>query len=164
MTYSRIQNYQRVGTVGVSGLLLILFAALYMFTGKYKGTANDFPRIILIAGMLFAVLLIGRELLLEWVDYDFGVESGISEYLKGGDSQYPLADQLKRVGIVGVWTALFFGLAALNFLLAITVCYPGMMYSLGIRNRQVVIWSTLGIDVFVFIVFVWVLGIPLGVF
>lgn len=164
MSYFTIQNYQRIGTVGVSGLFLALFAALYVAAGQYEGTANDFPRIILVAGMLFAVLLVIKELLIEWLDYDFGAESGISEYLKGGDSQYPISDRLKRVGILGVWTALFFGLAALNFLLAITICYPGVVYSLGVRDRRVLIWGTIGIDVFVFVVFVWTLGIPLGVF
>lgn len=159
-----IQNYQRIGTIGVSGLLAVLFAALYAIAGQYRGTADDFPRIILASGILFAILLIARELILKWSDYEFAVKTGISEYLKGGESRYTVSERVKRVGLLGAWTALFFVLAVVNFLLAITICYPGTMYSLGIRNRRVLVLSTIAVDVFVFVVFVWVLGIPLGVF
>lgn len=159
-----IRDFQRVGTIGSSGLLIILFSILYAVSGSYEGTANDFPRIILAAGILFAVLLIIREIVLEWTDYEFGVDSGISEYLRGGESQYSPQKRAKRVGVLAVWTAVFFALATLNFILAITVCYPGMLYSLGIRDRKVLIGGTIVIDIFIFIVFVWALGIPLGVF
>lgn len=164
MTSTTIKNYQRIGTVALSGFLIALFGVLFIIAGQYGGTADDFPRIILGTGMLFAAFLIIRELSLEWTDFEFGVETGISEYLRGGESHYSLAEQAKRVGILVVWTVAFFALASLNFLLAITVYFPGTMYSLGIRNRRVLVGSTVAIDVFVFVVFFWVLGIPLGVF
>lgn len=158
------QNYQRIGTVGFSGLLIITFAILYTLARQYQGNASDFPKIILAAGILFAILLIVKELVLEWTDYDFNIESGISEYLKGGESQYTSREQIKRNSILLLGIAVFFLLATLNFIIAIIITYPGMLYFLGIRDRRTLIGSTVAISVFVFVMFVLILGIPLGVF
>jgi hypothetical protein len=158
------RDYQWIGSIGLSGVFIVLFAGLYVIAGQYQGTADDFPGFILLAGIILSCLLIVRELILKWSDYDFAVETGISEYLKGGESQYTITERLKRVSLLGIWTAFFFVLATVNFILAITICYPGTMYTLGVHNYRTLVVSTIAIDLFVFIVFVWVLGIPLGVF
>lgn len=156
----------RVGSVLSAVLALAAFVYLYTVAETFSRTPRIFPMVVIQLGLVAAVALVVKEVVVRFVKPDLFDEGddAVMEHLTGAGSLYALPDRVKRLGIVGAWTVVFFLVATVNVLAALVVSYVGAAYSLGIRDKRTLAASTITLFLFVYVVFVLLIRMPLDLF
>lgn len=156
----------RYGSVisAVLGLGILLY--LRELSAAFSRTPRIFPSVVIHIGIVAAVGLVVKEVSTRLVKPDLlaATDDEVMEHLTGSTSTFTLSVRIKRLTIMGLWTALFFVLGTVNVLLAVVICYAGAAYSLGIRDRKTLILSTAALFTFAYVVFGLLIRIPLQLF
>lgn len=161
---------RRVASVAMTLLLLVITISLYPIAVGYRGYAGRYPQLLLLIALISLVSLLIKQVILETYDIQILSNSGedetseIMEYFTGGASQYSSRRRALRIGSLLFWTILFFPVGAINLLLAIAVCYTGMMVTLGIRDWKKITGSVIAMEILVYILFIRLLNVPVEVF
>jgi hypothetical protein len=142
------------------------FIWLYQMSTQFPRRPGVFPQLVLGIGIVLAIAIVLKRLLTKTVFSGLFLKSedGVDEYLSGGDSKLTRRQKLVRMTLLIIWISTFFVLGGTNIFIALTVTYAGMVISFGPRDLKGVIGSTVAMNIFVYIVFVRVLNVPIGVF
>jgi len=145
-----------------------LAALVYMhgIAMEFSETPRLFPLVIIRVGIPLAAALVVKELLTRLWKPDLlaGADDEVMKHLVGGDSQFTITKRVERLATLGAGTVLFFLVASLNLLLGIVVSYPFLLYALGVRDPKTLVTSTLLLFGFVYLIFVQIIGLPVGIF
>lgn len=158
-------DLERTVSISFTAISLLLFVWFYDMARGFSGRASELPTLIFQVGIVISSLLLFFQTIVP--KYFPRLQSGGSdraEYLKGGESRFTFRQRLIRFGVFVAGVVVFFAIASWNFLAAMVVTYPGMVYSLDVRDPKTLIASTVVLVSFVYVVFILVLEIPLGVF
>lgn len=152
----------------VLSAVLALGSLLYLrdLSAGFSRTPRIFPSVVIHVGIIAAIGLVVKEVIVHFVKPGLlaSTDDDVLKHLTGATSVFTLPVRVKRLTIMGLWTALFFALGTLNVLLAVVICYAGAAYSLGIRDWKTLALSSVTLFAFVYVVFGLLIRIPLRLF
>lgn len=148
---------------------IVIFASLaylYVITQEISPTPRLFPSIIIAVGLPVAALLVVKEAVTRFIKPDLFVSEPdeVLKHLTGERSRFSIKVRLVRLAVIGTMIVLFFGLAVVNVLVSIVVCYPLALLMLGERDPKRIGLSSLALIAFVFFVFILLIDMPLDLF
>lgn len=140
------------------GIVLTLFSVFFLFeTNKLNIRATRYPRII-----LMTLLLLSLGLLVQGIYYSFNREKYDAKHGKGNAEigmavfGYPLI----LFGLIVAYLVLFH---FTNFFIATAIFTPLVMLLFGERRVLAILLTTIGIDLFVYLVFVLLLKVHFAI-
>ncbi|WP_144902123.1 hypothetical protein [Halobellus captivus] len=160
---SRLFRYGSVVSAIVSLGVLLYLRELSM---AFSRTPRIFPSVVIHIGIVAAAGLVIKEVSTRLLKPDLlaSTDDEVMKHLTGAASSFTLPERIKRLAMMGLWTAVFFALGSFNILLAVIPCYIGAAYSLGVRDRKTLLLSTVTLFAFVYVVFGILIRIPLRLF
>ncbi|QCC48460.1 hypothetical protein DV707_12735 [Halobellus limi] len=156
----------RYGSVLSAALALGVLLYLRELSTAFSRTPRIFPSVVIHIGIVAAVGLVVKEVITRLVKPDLlaSTDDEVMRHLIGSASAFPLPVRVKRLVMMGLWTAVFFAFGTFNVLLAVVFCYVGAAYSLGVRDPKRLGLSTVTLFAFVYVVFGILIRIPLRLF
>lgn len=160
---------RRIIDVSSVASALFLFATLvYLHTlaVDFGETPRIFPLIIVRAGIVIAALLVFKEVITRFVKPGLfeADDDEVIKHLTGEKSQFPIPVRVKRLLVIGLLLVAFFGIATVNVLLSIAICYPATLYLLGLTDIRRITVGSVVLLAFVYLVFVLFIQMPLDLF
>lgn len=136
------------------GLVLVLFSVYFLFQcNELNQKAAQYPRII-----ISVLLALSVALLIQGIYYTFKPESYYKRYGKDNKSVEwgVVIHPLMVFGVTVIYLALFY---FTNFFIATAVFVPLLMFTFGERKILPMLLTTVGMEAFVYLLFVKMLNV-----
>ena len=133
----------------VAVLLMALVAYFWPMTNRFPGSAADFPRVVLIAIGVLAVLLLVRSLFPSL------------ELLSDGEGKKSISAMALPLAALAVTAVSVYLMRYVTFFPAVALLGVTFFFVLRVRNRVAFALSYAGMMLFVFLVFQTLLNVPL---